>query len=393
MSPDLRIVVVGAGIGGLAAALGLQRAGFRPRVLEQSATLGDVGAGISISPNAAKGLGYLGLGPELAAAACIPPVQVTRHFRSGQPLLTIDRSDSLQRYGAQYYQMHRGDLHAILLGAVRANDPAAVQVGAVLRSATVEGDSAAAGVMLELMGGVREYVDLLIGADGLRSSVRAALFGDRPAEFSGYVAWRGLIPSAALGHLPLGEGSSVSAGPGRLFVRYPVRAGRLLNYVAFARTGRWEAESWSQPGHIDEVLEALHDFHSEVHEIVRATPEARCHKWGLFAREPLARWARGAAVLLGDAAHPMMPWFGQGAACAIEDAVVLARCCADSPQIGPALLRYQAARVERVTMVHRESLLGGERLSGSDPDSIAPGRVRNEDTLGLFSYDPATVVV
>ncbi len=403
MTVDLRIVIVGAGIGGLAAALALQRAGFRPQVLEQSPTLGDVGAGISISPNAAKGLAFLGLDRQLAAAACVPPMQVTRHFRTGKPLLTIDRSDTVARYGAQYYQMHRGDLHAMLLASVRAHDPASVRVGAGLRGARLEGtrrdgtrfepDTAEAGVSLELTDGSREHADLLIGADGLRSSVRAALFEESPPEFSGYVAWRGLIPAATLAHLQLGAGSSVSAGPGRLFVRYPVRAGSVLNFVAFARTGRWEAESWSQPGGVDEVLDALHDFHPEVHEIVRATPAGRCHKWGLFAREPLARWAAGAAVLLGDAAHPMMPWFGQGAACAIEDAVVLARCCAASPRIEDALRRYQDARVARVTMVHRESLLGGERLAGSDPDSIAPGRVRNEDTLGLFSYDPATVAV
>jgi len=393
MRRDLRIAVAGAGIGGLSTALALQRAGFRPRVYEQSDTLGDVGAGISISPNAAKGLVFLGLGRELRSAACVPPIQVTRHFRTGKPLLTIDRSDSLERYGEQYYQMHRGDLHAMLLGAVRAHDPAAVRVAAGVRAAVPGGETAADGVTIELADGTRELVDLLIGADGLRSSVRAALFEDHPPEFSGYVAWRGLIPAAAVAHLALGPGSSVSAGPGRLFVRYPVRAGLWLNYVAFARTGRWEAESWSQPGSIDEVREALHDFHEEVHEILRATPEGRCHKWGLFARGPLARWARGAAVLLGDAAHPMMPWFGQGAACAIEDAVVLGRCCADSAELDTALRRYEAARVERVTMVHRESLLGGERLAGTDPDSIAPGKVRNEDTLGLFRYDPATVAV
>jgi salicylate hydroxylase len=391
---DLRIAIAGAGIGGLAAALALQRAGFRPRVYEQSETLGDVGAGISISPNAAKGLAFLGLGESLAAAACVPPIQVTRHFRTGQPLLTIDRGDSLERYGEQYYQLHRGDLHAMLLGAVRATDAAAVRVASGVRAASLPaGEGAGAGVTLEFTDGGRQDVDLLVGADGLRSSVRAALFDDAPPTFSGYVAWRGLIPAGLVESLSLGPGSSVSAGPGRLFVRYPVRGGQLLNYVAFARTGRWEAESWSQPGSIDEVCEALHDFHAEVHEILRATPGGRCHKWGLFAREPLARWSRGVAVLLGDAAHPMMPWFGQGAACAIEDAVVLGRSFADAGDVATALRRYEAARVARVTMVHRESLLGGERLAGADPDSIAPGKVRNEDTLGLFSYDPATVAV
>jgi salicylate hydroxylase len=391
---DLRIAIAGAGIGGLAAALALQRAGFRPRVYEQSATLGDVGAGISISPNAAKALGFLGLGEALVASACVPPIQVTRHFRTGKPLLTIDRSDTVERYGERYYQMHRGDLHAMLLAAVRAHDAGAVQVASGLRTAALPGgEDAGGGVDVELAEGIPQHVDLLVGADGLRSSVRAALFDDGPPEFSGYVAWRGLIPAAGVAHLALGQGSSVSAGPGRLFVRYPVRGGEWLNYVAFARTGRWEAESWSQPGSVDEVCEALHDFHPEVHEILRATPGGRCHKWGLFAREPMARWSRGAVVLLGDAAHPMMPWFGQGAATALEDAVVFGRCFAAAGDIGAALRRYEAARVPRVTMVHRESLLGGERLAGTDPDSIAPGKVRNEDTLGLFSYDPATVAV
>ncbi len=389
MNRDLRIAVVGAGIGGLATALALQRAGLRPRVYEQAASLGDLGAGISISPNAAKALAFLGLGTGLAAAACIPPVQVTRHFRTGRTLLSIDRSDTIERYGAPYYQMHRGDLHALLLDAVLGHDAAAVAVSAGLRTATTTDDD----VEFELADGRRERVDLLIGADGLRSSVRAALFEDRPPEFSGYVAWRGLVPAAAVESLELGPGSSVSAGPGRLFVRYPVRGGRLINYVAFARTGRWEAESWSQPGSLDEVHAALHDFHDEVHSILDATPGGRCHKWGLFAREPLTSWSRGRAVLLGDAAHPMMPWFGQGAATALEDAVVLARCLADSATPEEAQRRYEAARVERVSMVHRESLLGGERLAGADPDSIAPGKVRNEDTLGLFSYDPVTTSV
>jgi salicylate hydroxylase len=387
---DPRVLVVGAGIGGLAAALALQRAGLRPRVLEQAPTLGDVGAGISISPNAAKGLAFLGLGTALAAGACIPPIQVTRHFRSGEPLLTIDRSDSLERYGAPYYQLHRGDLHAMLLQAVRAHDADAVTVASAVQGVRVEDG----GVEVDLGDGRRLQAELLVGADGLRSTVRAALFADQPPQFSGYVAWRGLVPADAVAALDLGPGSSVSAGPGRLFVRYPVRGGRLVNYVAFAHTNRWEAESWSLRCEVAEVHEALHDFHEEVHAVLRATPDGRCNKWGLFAREPLPNWVRGRTVLLGDAAHPMMPWFGQGAATAIEDAVVLGRCAAAAGgDLDAALRRYEAARIGRVTMIHRESLLGGERLSGTDPDNLRPGRVRNEDTLGLFSYDPATVPV
>lgn len=389
MSSTPRVVVAGAGIGGLAAALALQRVGLRPRVLELAATLGDVGAGLSITPNAARALGFLGLAAPLAAAACVPPVQVTRHFRTGELLLEIDRSDTVARYGAPYYQLHRGDLHAMLLAAVRANDAAAVSTAAGVRGARLDGGQ----VELELAGGERLQADLVVGADGLRSTLRAALFDDPQPQFSGYVAWRGLVPADAVAHLHLGPGSSVSAGPGRLFVRYPVRGGALLNYVAFARTGEWAAENWSLRCPVGEVQAALQDFHAEVHEILRATPGGECGKWGLFAREPLPHWVRGRLVLLGDAAHPMMPWFGQGAASAIEDAVVLGRCVAAFGDLDVALARYEGARHAHVTMLHRESLLGGERLSGSDPDQLRPGKVRNEDTLGIFTYDAASVAI
>jgi salicylate hydroxylase len=240
----------------------------------------------------------------------------------------------------------------------------------------------------------------VIAADGLKSIVRSQLFGASAPRFGGFVAWRGLVPLDALSGVTLSAGSKVFAGPGRLFVRYPVRRGRLMNYVAFARVEQWQPEGWSQTGTVAEAAALLQGFHPEVHAILAATPEGRCHKWGLFAREPLPEWTRGCVALLGDAAHPMMPWFGQGAASALEDAVILGRCvmegetAAGAPVNGTPLAtafrRYQRTRHARVTLIHHESAAGGERLSGMQPERLRDQPVRNEDSLGLFSYDPVS---
>jgi salicylate hydroxylase len=383
----LPIAVVGAGIGGLCAAVALRRQGRAVRVYEQSATLGEVGAGLSLSPNAVHGLDALGVGAAVRARACEPPQQLTCHFRTGRTLLAIDRSDTVARYGAPYLQMHRGDLHATLLEALAAATPRgepAIATGHRLDSVRV----ADAAVELQFSDGHTEQAALLVGADGWRSAVRAAVFGTDAPGYAGYVAWRALVPTTALRGLPMTPGSAVSIGPGRSFVRYPVRGGALINWVAFARRPEPVAESWTQQGTVDDAAAALHDFHEEAQALMRATPGGRCGLWGLYAREPLPAWCTDRVALLGDAAHPMLPWFGQGAGCAIEDGVVLARCLAASADPAAALRRYQAARLPRVTTIFRESLLGGERLAGADPDSLSSATVRNEDTLGIFRYDP-----
>ena len=392
----MSVAIVGAGIGGLAAALALHRAGVAARVHEQAPTLGEVGAGLSVTPNAVKALDWLGVGARVRELADEPPQQLTCHYASGDLLVGFDRSNTIAQYGAPYLQMHRADLHRVMLEQLLALDPQAVRTDRRLVAVDVAGAGDVpvqdAPVQLEFVdaSGRRhlETATALIGADGLKSVARTAVCPSTPPVFGGFVAWRGLVPRTALGALELSAGSKVFAGPGRLFVRYPVRHGSLINYVAFARAENWQREGWSQTGDIREAIEVLAGFHPEVHAILAATPGGMCHKWGLFAREPLPQWARGPLVLVGDAAHPMMPWFGQGAACALEDAVVLGRCVEATADIATAFRRFEATRHARVTQIHRESGHGGERLSGLHPERLREMPVRNEDSLGLFVHDP-----
>ena len=387
MSAADRIAIVGAGIGGLALALGLARAGKRLRVYEQAPELREIGAGVSLSPNAVKGLRYLGLGERLEALADEPPTQVTRHYANGKVLVNFRRHNTREQLGAPYLQAHRADLHDLLRERLAALQPDALVLDKELTAASKDSAGAYA---LGFTDGSQANADLLIGADGLKSTVRREVFSEPEPEFSGFVAWRGLVTRDELGAEQSRPGSMVFVAPGRMFVRYPVRHGRLQNFVAFSRADNWTAEGWSQTGEIGAVRDVFADFHEDARVVLRAFSGSRCHMWGLFSRQPLPRWVRGRATVLGDAAHPMLPWLGQGAATAIEDAVILCRALIEFEGADEALRRYERARRERVMVIHRESLHGGERLMQQDPHELARRPVVTEETLGLSHYDPAT---
>lgn len=384
---NLPIAIIGAGLGGLTAALALQRAGFRPLVFEQAEQLGDVGAGISVTPNATKGLEALGLGAALAATAQVPPQQVVRDGLTGAQLLTIDRNNVRQRYGAAYYMLHRAELHAMLVAAVMANDRNAIRTGHKLVSVTV-GDGTA---QLEFAGRPTVLTPMAIAADGARSLVRTMVFGAQPARFTGHIAWRLLVPADAAPPDARLPGSIVWAGAERSFVRYPVRGGALINCVGLTRSGEWADEGWSQTVPGTAMAAEFAGWIPDVTDLIAAAPGNMVGRWGLFMRPPMPTLLAGPVALLGDAAHPMLPFMGQGAAMAIEDGVVLARCLAAAATPTEALARYEAARLPRCHLIQAESAAGADRLQRSNGSGKSLDR--NEDSLGIFDYDPATVAV
>ncbi len=386
------VVIVGGGIGGLSAALALQRAGVAVRVYEQAPQLIEMGAGLSLSPTAVHGLNHLGLQATLQREAYAPEDQAVRHYRDGRPLVRVNRGSALlQRYGERYYLIHRADLHDALVAAVRANDPNAIHLEHRLRSFEQRGER----VYLEFDNGTRTDAAVLVGADGSRSVVRHGLFGAGDPQFTGYIAWRGLVPMERVPPEALDPPSGIFIGPRHLVNRYPVRRGTLLNFVAFAERSDWTAEGWSIRSSVSELLEEFAGWHEDVLAFMRQTPPEQLFKWGLFDREPLANWTRGRTTLLGDAAHPVLPFLGHGAVLAIEDAVVLARTLAGEEPVEEALQRYEQARRPRATFVVLQSREAGKQFHHADPDNYSArskGRSADEG-LGLFEYNPVTAAL
>ena len=384
------IAIIGAGLGGMTAALALQRQGIPVRVYEQAPEIGEIGAGITMGPNATKALNGLGLEEALAAVATRIRQQGILHYLDGRILVENDRGDApLRKYGAHYYQLHRADLHKILVDAAMENDPDAIVVNASFESLEQEGD----GVTVRLADGSSVRCKALVGCDGIKSQVRAHLFGDGAPQFTGRIAWRGLVPAETIPDFRMPLASSAIIAPDRHFAVYPVRNNTLYNYVAISRTDAWAEEGWNVRSTTDELLAHFPGWYPPLYDLVNATPEGQCFKWGLFDRDPLENWAVGRAVLLGDAAHAMLPYMGQGAAMAIEDGVILARCFAAEGEPEAAIRRYMNARQERTAMCQIESRAKGDRWESEDTDSYDKSRHRNEETLGLFAYDAWNVEI
>jgi len=387
---DLHIALIGAGIAGLTAARALQGFGFRVRVYEQARQLGEVGAGLTISPNATHVLNAIGLQGVMERIGMRPERGGVKHWQSGELLVEIARGhDMLDKYGAAYFQVHRADLHAALADAVRAHDPEAIVLGHAFSALHDDGER----VQLAFANGARITADVVIGADGLRSGVRAALFGPGRPRFTGYIAYRGLVPTAALPPGIIVPTSCLSTGPGRSFTRYLLRGGTLVNYVGLCERDDWREEGWSIRASIEEVLAEYAGWYEDVRTIIRNTPPAGLLKWALFDREPLERWVDGRVALLGDAAHPMLPFLGQGAAMGIEDAMLLARAFAAAGSLREALRRYVEARQPRTDWVMQKSRETALNYHSGRTENFQPGRHVSAESLGIMAYNPAAVPV
>jgi len=301
-------------------------------------------------------------------------------------LQPIDRRKTRETYGAPYLQLHRADLLDALIQAFGAEN-CVMDHG--LESIASRDD----GVTLTFENGAVAEADAVIAADGLRSVVRDSLFDSKPPEFSGHIAYRGLIPAGELGPRSAEPLNINHLALGRNMVTYPVRKGELINVVALSKADGWVDEGWSVKADKAQLLAKYEGFAPYVRDVLEKVSEDELFCWGLFIRQPLEHWRSGRTVLLGDAAHPMLPYMGQGASCAIEDGVVLGRAFAECPDTDSALDCYVASRIERASTLQRESNLGGERLQAIDPDMFRDTPIKDEDALGIFAYDPATVAL
>ena len=280
------------------------------RVLESAPQLGEVGAGISLSPNATHALWYLGLSESLTQLAGTPSRAGVRHFQSGDVLADLDRAAAEKQYGAPYLQMHRADLHGALLDALLACDSAVIELDQHVTAYEQRGGS----VLANTSTGKQWQGRALIGCDGIRSAIRRQLAPSSHARFTGYVAWRGLVPVSSLPSGLIERASGVFIGPAGSFARYLIRSGSILNVAAFGERDEWTDEGWSIPAPVRELHDQFAGWHDEVQQIIAATPPSTLYKWGLFDHEPLSTWrdARVASVGRRRAPNAAFPRPGGG---------------------------------------------------------------------------------
>jgi salicylate hydroxylase len=341
-----RIAIVGAGVGGLATALALERRGAEIVACEQSPALNKIGAGLNLSPNALMALRVLGVEDQVIARGSESDFLVIRSWKSGRIISRMRRGAFRQQFGAPNLTVHRADLLDVLCGALKTVN---LRFGA--RCVAVEQRDC--GGVARLADGSEIEADVIVGADGIHSVVRKTLFGPGAPRFTGCICWRGMAAARALPRdIAVAEGA-MWMGPHGHVVHYPVRRGELINIVAHFDSDSWTEESWTRECDVSELTATYAGWHPD---LLRLYPySARWYKWALYDRDPVERWSKGRITLLGDSAHAMLPYLGQGAAMALEDACVLSAAIArHANDLDEALLAYERARAPRA----RAAVLG-----------------------------------
>lgn len=387
------LLIIGGGIGGMAAGLSLARAGFDAHIVEQAPEFGEIGAGIQLAPNAMRVLDGLGVLPTIHKLAVRPRNLVFMHADTGEHLTTIDFGERfVERYGQAYSVMHRGDLLDVLLEACRAHPRVTLENNRQAVDIRDADDSAE----VRFADGETYRADALIGADGLWSRVRALLSDDRPIADT-YVAYRGALPMSGITVSVEPDDEIIWIGPDKHLVQYPIRRGELYNQVAVFRSSGYTPElehttEWGTPAELDAAF-------GGAHEHVRASIDLfnRDRRWVMYDREPLANWTRGRITLLGDAAHPMVQYLAQGACQAIEDAECLARqMAAHGGDPDKAFAAYQAERIPRTALVQRVARGWGQVWHDDDViaalrDRVFRGRAADDYSDLDWLYRPTAI--
>jgi salicylate hydroxylase len=387
-----RILIAGAGLGGLSAASCLMKAGHKVEIYEQAPQLGEVGAGIQISANAMHVMRHLGLEQDLLNVGVKPEAYVFRLHDTGEVIQRFSLSQEAL-HGAPYTQLHRADLHELLAARARQLDPDVVR----LNRKAVRFTESADGVELHFADGTSAKGDVLIGADGVKSVVRGQLFGITPATYTGDAAWRIVVPTERLPKDLLERVMSVFMGPHGHVVCYYLRGGALMNFVGCVETEEVSEESWTVKTPWARLKQHFTGWHTALQAIIDAADKDQVYLWSLFNRPPIREWSTKRVTLLGDAAHPTLPYLAQGAAMAIEDGAVLTRTLAMTDDVPQALQVYQRNRVDRTAKIVLQSSYNRELFH---LPSVAEIRARfskrdeGEDrNAWLYSYNPMTVAL
>lgn len=349
----MKVLIAGGGIGGLMAALCCLHFGHQVTIFEQASELGDVGAGIQLPPNAMKVFEALGLAEAIAAKAFRPEAIEARMGESGRHIFTIPLAQqAVDMWGSPYLHIHRADYIEVLKQALIKRAPKALRLGATVTEFLQQ----ERGITLILEDGSEVSGDILIGADGIKSKIRENLFGADKARFTGNVAWRAVVPMERLqSHIP-NPTACAWMGRGRHAVTYRLRGGELANFVGVVERNDWREEGWTQKGKIEAALKDFEGWHPAITELIKSIEPNAPYRWALFDRPPLPQWSKGHVTLLGDAAHPMLPFMAQGAAMAVEDSWILAKEISHSERPANESLKvYQNLRLERTSKVQTAS--------------------------------------
>lgn len=387
-----KILIAGAGLGGLAAASFLMKEGHDVEIYEQTAQLEEVGAGIQISANAMHALRTLDLEQPIRKAGVHPGAYVFRLHDTGEVIQRFALAEEHERlHGAPYTQLHRADLHEILAARARAFKADVVHLN---KRATGFSETAD-GVTLHFADGSSAKGDLLIGADGLKSVVRKQIVGEIPATYTGDAAWRIVVPVERLPTNFLEPVMSVFMGPGGHAVCYYLRGGALLNFVGIVETEEVSEESWTVKRPWTELKADFAGWHPIIQTVIDCADKDKCYRWSLHNRPPIQNWSTKRVTLLGDSAHPTLPYLAQGAVMAIEDGAVLARALNMAADVPAALQLYQRNRIDRTARIVQQSTdnrrlfhLHSEAEIRAEFARRDEGKDRNK---WLYSYNPLTV--